>query len=150
MNAVLVVGGRRGPSLRPMAAELTAQGIQTPRGGHWSACAVRMCCCGWRHADRAALLGNAIARLERLTPLDMGPINPGLTHPEFFVALRTFRYPRQPFPARLRPRGVISETRDARYRRVRHYRASARDGRMCERQLRVANGTNSSLPRDRL
>jgi hypothetical protein len=24
-----------------MAAELTAQGIQTPRGGQWSACAVR-------------------------------------------------------------------------------------------------------------
>jgi hypothetical protein len=32
---------RRGLSLRQMAVELTAQGIQTPRGGQWSACAVR-------------------------------------------------------------------------------------------------------------
>ena len=32
---------RRGLSLRQMAAELTSQGIQTPRGGQWSACAVR-------------------------------------------------------------------------------------------------------------
>jgi hypothetical protein len=32
---------RRGLSLRQMAAELMAQGIQTPRGGQWSACAVR-------------------------------------------------------------------------------------------------------------
>ena len=32
---------RRGLSPRHMAAELTAQGIQTPRGGRWSACAVR-------------------------------------------------------------------------------------------------------------
>jgi DNA invertase Pin-like site-specific DNA recombinase len=31
----------RGLSLREMAAELTAQGIQTARGGKWSACAVR-------------------------------------------------------------------------------------------------------------
>ena len=31
----------RGLSLRQMAAELTAQGIQTPRGGQWSACGVR-------------------------------------------------------------------------------------------------------------
>lgn len=30
-----------GMSLRQMAAELTAQGIQTPRGGQWSAAAVR-------------------------------------------------------------------------------------------------------------
>lgn len=30
-----------GLSLRQMAAELTAQGIQTPRGGRWSAAAVR-------------------------------------------------------------------------------------------------------------
>jgi hypothetical protein len=32
---------KRGLSLREMAAELTAQGIRTPRGGLWSACAVR-------------------------------------------------------------------------------------------------------------
>jgi DNA invertase Pin-like site-specific DNA recombinase len=31
----------RGLTLREMAAELTAQGIRTPRGGQWSACAVR-------------------------------------------------------------------------------------------------------------
>jgi DNA invertase Pin-like site-specific DNA recombinase len=31
----------RGLSLRQMAAELIAQGIETPRGGQWSACAVR-------------------------------------------------------------------------------------------------------------
>jgi DNA invertase Pin-like site-specific DNA recombinase len=31
----------RGLSLRQVAAELTAQGIRTPRGGQWSACAVR-------------------------------------------------------------------------------------------------------------
>jgi DNA invertase Pin-like site-specific DNA recombinase len=31
----------RGLSLREMAAELTAQGIRTQRGGQWSACAVR-------------------------------------------------------------------------------------------------------------
>jgi DNA invertase Pin-like site-specific DNA recombinase len=31
----------RGWSLRKMAAELTTQGIRTPRGGQWSACAVR-------------------------------------------------------------------------------------------------------------
>jgi DNA invertase Pin-like site-specific DNA recombinase len=31
----------RGLTLRQMAAELTAQGIRTPRGGQWSACAVR-------------------------------------------------------------------------------------------------------------
>jgi hypothetical protein len=38
-----VVGDLRrcGLSLRQMAAELTSQGIQTPRGGQWSACAVR-------------------------------------------------------------------------------------------------------------
>jgi DNA invertase Pin-like site-specific DNA recombinase len=38
-----VVGGMqgRGLTLREMAAELTAQGIRTPRGGQWSACAVR-------------------------------------------------------------------------------------------------------------
>ena len=32
----------RGLSLRQMAAELTAQGIQTPRGGAWTATAVRV------------------------------------------------------------------------------------------------------------
>jgi hypothetical protein len=32
---------RRGLSLLQMAAELTAQGFQTPCGGEWSACAVR-------------------------------------------------------------------------------------------------------------
>jgi len=31
----------RSLSLRQMAAELTAQGIQTPRGGAWSAASVR-------------------------------------------------------------------------------------------------------------
>ena len=31
----------RSLSLRQMAAELTAQGIQTPRGGNWTAAAVR-------------------------------------------------------------------------------------------------------------
>ena len=31
----------RGLTLREMAAELAAQGIRTPRGGQWSACAVR-------------------------------------------------------------------------------------------------------------
>jgi DNA invertase Pin-like site-specific DNA recombinase len=31
----------RGLSLRQIAAQLTAQGIRTPRGGQWSACAVR-------------------------------------------------------------------------------------------------------------
>jgi hypothetical protein len=31
----------RGLSLRQMVAELTAQGVQTRRGGRWSACAVR-------------------------------------------------------------------------------------------------------------
>jgi DNA invertase Pin-like site-specific DNA recombinase len=32
---------RRGLSLRQMAAEMALQGIQTPHGGQWSACAVR-------------------------------------------------------------------------------------------------------------
>jgi hypothetical protein len=32
---------RRGLALSQMLAELTARGIQTPRGGQWSACAVR-------------------------------------------------------------------------------------------------------------
>ena len=32
----------RSLSLRQMAAELTAQGIQTPRGGQWTAAAVRV------------------------------------------------------------------------------------------------------------
>jgi hypothetical protein len=31
----------RGLSLGRMAAELTAQGIETPRGVNWTACAVR-------------------------------------------------------------------------------------------------------------
>jgi hypothetical protein len=118
MNAVLVVGGRRGPSLRPMAAELTAQGIQTPRGGHWSACAVRMCCCGWRHAERDPCLSRAAPwlrrtprRLGRATPLRMGSIDLAPPIP-IFCSLRTFCcpfcYPRLPFPARLRSKVVIS------------------------------------------
>jgi hypothetical protein len=32
---------RRSLSLRQVAAELTVQGIQTPRGGQWTTCAVR-------------------------------------------------------------------------------------------------------------
>jgi DNA invertase Pin-like site-specific DNA recombinase len=41
LHPVLTEMQSRGLSLRQMAAELTGQGIETPRGGQWSACAVR-------------------------------------------------------------------------------------------------------------